>query len=195
MVKQQERSASTRARLLEAFRRLLLSHGLQATTTQLTLDDTGLSKGAFYHHFRSKSEIIEALYAQESEATLERAFGRGSIASSSLERLKTGCIAWLDEVKDPDVAAILFRIGPSALGQERASAIEDLHGIARIRALLEEAVADDGIVFGNVELIASFINSLVAEAVLHRLGSGNEVGPYLAKAIDGVIDRAAAGSN
>jgi AcrR family transcriptional regulator len=189
MVKQEERSASTRARLLEAFRRLLLSHGLQATTTQLVLDDTGLSKGALYHHFRSKDEIIEALYAQESEATLERAFERRDTFGPPLERLKAGCVAWLEEVKDVEVAAILFRIGPSALGQERASAIEDQHGIARIRALLEEAAAEDEIAPGNIELLASFINSLVAQAVLHRLKSGSEVGPSLSKAIDAMIDR------
>ncbi|MBX7526346.1 TetR/AcrR family transcriptional regulator [Qipengyuania vesicularis] len=188
MVKQEERSASTRAKLLEAFRRLLLSRGLQATTTQLVLEDTGLSKGALYHHFRSKDEIIEALYAQESEATLERAFGPRNVTGPPLERVKGGCIAWLDEVKDTDVAAILFRIGPSALGQERASAIEDQQGIARIRALLEEA-AEDGIALGNVELLASFINSLVAQAVLHRLKSGNEVGDDLERAIDAMIDR------
>ncbi len=195
MVKQEERSASTRARLLEAFRRLLLTRGLQATTTQLVLDDTGLSKGALYHHFRSKDEIIEALYAQESGETLERAFGHRGAIAPPLERLKVGCVAWLEEVKDAEVAAILFRIGPSALGQERASAIEDRHGIARIRALLEEAVAEDGITLGNIELLASFINSLVAQAVLHRLKSGSEVGPDMARAIDAVIDRFAAGSS
>lgn len=188
MVRQKERSVATRTKLLETFRSSLLSRGLEATTTQLVLDETGLSKGALYHHFRSKDEIIEALYTHESKAAIERAFTQGATGKPPLERLRDGCIAWLDAVKDPDVAAILFRIGPSALGQERARHIEDRYGIAQIRELLEEAEKEDAIVLDDAQLLASFVNSLVAEATLHGMKTGKDVGPSLAMAIDALLE-------
>ncbi|WP_296721965.1 TetR/AcrR family transcriptional regulator [Erythrobacter sp.] len=189
MATQKERSDATRARLLEAFRRSILSRGLEATTTQRVLDETGLSKGALYHHFQSKDEIIEALYTRESKVAIERAFDQRAEGKPPLEQLKNGCMAWLDVVKDPDVAAILFKIGPSALGQERAREIENCYGIARLRGLLEEARKQGAIAVDDAQLLASFVNALVAEATLYGLKTGKEVRADLEMAIDAVLDR------
>ena len=68
MVTQQQRSDSTREKLLAAFRAAFLKWGFERTTIQSVLTETGLSKGAMYHHFRSKSEIIEALLRATREA-------------------------------------------------------------------------------------------------------------------------------
>jgi AcrR family transcriptional regulator len=191
MATQKERSDATRARLLEAFRRSVLLRGLEATTTQLVLEETGLSKGALYHHFRSKDEIIEALYTTESKAAIERAFNQTADGKPPLEQLKDGCMAWLDVVKDPDVAAILFKIGPSALGHERARDIENRYGIAKLRALIEDARTHSAIIVDDAQLLATFVNALVAEATLHGLKAGKNVGADLAMAINAVLDRLA----
>ena len=189
MATQKERSDATRSRLLEAFRQSVLSRGLEGTTTQLVLAETGLSKGALYHHFRSKDEIIEALYTTESKAAIESAFDQSAVGKPPLEHLKEGCMAWLDVVKDPDIAAILFKIGPFALGHERAREIENRHGIARLRALLEEARQHGAIRVDDPQLLAAFVNALVAEATLHGLKTGQDVGADLARAIDAVLSR------
>ncbi|WP_394922628.1 TetR/AcrR family transcriptional regulator [uncultured Robinsoniella sp.] len=49
-------------RILDVATRLFLEKGYEATTIQAILDELGdLSKGAIYHHFKSKEDIIEAV--------------------------------------------------------------------------------------------------------------------------------------
>lgn len=52
----------TEARILDAAERLFLEKGYENTTIQDIVDALGdLTKGAVYHHFRSKEEIVDAV--------------------------------------------------------------------------------------------------------------------------------------
>ena len=49
-------------RILDAAQRLFLEKGYEATTIQDIVDELGgLTKGAIYHHFKSKEEIMDAV--------------------------------------------------------------------------------------------------------------------------------------
>ena len=55
----------TEQRILDASLKLFLEKGYEHTTIQDIIDELGdLTKGAIYHHFKSKSEIIEAVMDQ-----------------------------------------------------------------------------------------------------------------------------------
>jgi TetR/AcrR family transcriptional repressor of nem operon len=51
----------TRRRLLEAGQAEVYVHGFQATSVDAILATTGLTKGAFFHHFRAKADFGYAL--------------------------------------------------------------------------------------------------------------------------------------
>ncbi len=53
--------SATKQLILEASLELFATNGYEKTTIALILKKTGLSKGGFYHHFRSKEEILEHL--------------------------------------------------------------------------------------------------------------------------------------
>lgn len=53
-------------RILDSAGRLFLEKGYEGTSLQDIIRDTGLSKGAIYHHFASKEEILETLCQQMS---------------------------------------------------------------------------------------------------------------------------------
>lgn len=55
----------TEQRILDASLKLFLEKGYEHTTIQDIIDELGdLTKGAIYHHFKSKSDIIEAVMEQ-----------------------------------------------------------------------------------------------------------------------------------
>src|SRR5687767_3722022 len=60
--RQAERSDATRRRILTAARAFFAERGYDATSVELILRSTGLSKGAFYHHFPDKRELLAAVY-------------------------------------------------------------------------------------------------------------------------------------
>jgi AcrR family transcriptional regulator len=53
--------AARRDAILDTAQRLILSKGYEHLTIQDILDDLQISKGAFYHYFGSKTEVVEAL--------------------------------------------------------------------------------------------------------------------------------------
>jgi AcrR family transcriptional regulator len=56
--------------LIDCARRLFLSQGYEKTTINDVISATGLSKGAFYHHFRSKEDLLEAITEQFARESL-----------------------------------------------------------------------------------------------------------------------------
>jgi AcrR family transcriptional regulator len=63
--------AVRRAELIDCAQSLFLAKGYERTTINDVIEATALSKGAFYHHFRSKEDLLEAIaerYARDSLA-------------------------------------------------------------------------------------------------------------------------------
>lgn len=171
MPTQQQRSDATRDALLAACRTSLLEAGLEATTMAAVLARTGLSKGALYHHFASKTELIAAIYRVESHDAIARALAQAEreAAASPLAELTAMCAAWLEEIRAPYVAAILFRLGPAALGVEAAQQIENEHSLALFEELLARAGEAGEIGHIDRPLAARLINAVMAELAIASL--------------------------
>ena len=60
-MRQEEKSLLSRNKILEASGALFAEKGFDATTMQDIMARSGLSKGAIYHHFKSKEEIMQVL--------------------------------------------------------------------------------------------------------------------------------------
>lgn len=59
---QRDRTAATRAAVLEATVELLVERGYAGTSTRLAAEKAGVSLGALQHHFRTKAELtVEAM--------------------------------------------------------------------------------------------------------------------------------------
>lgn len=52
---------ATRERLLDAAKKLVMSKGFAGTSIDDVLKETGMTKGAFFHHFRSKADLAREL--------------------------------------------------------------------------------------------------------------------------------------
>jgi TetR/AcrR family transcriptional repressor of nem operon len=70
----------TRTAILDAAQDLILQQGFAATSIDQIIERTGVTKGGFFYHFASKSELAQALVeryaaldAEHLERTLERA--------------------------------------------------------------------------------------------------------------------------
>lgn len=121
---QAERRSATRARLHEAAVGCLKDRGYAATTTQAVCRRAGLSQGALFKHFPTKSALlvsaVECLYAE-----LRSDFRREiPVAEQRTDRIR-GALELLAEIfARPDVAASL-----------------ELHMAARTDAQLREALS------------------------------------------------------
>ncbi|MET0294008.1 MAG: TetR/AcrR family transcriptional regulator [Phenylobacterium sp.] len=55
------RAEQRRAALVDAAGRLFVSQGVEATTVDDIVEAAGVAKGTFYHYFRSKADLLDAL--------------------------------------------------------------------------------------------------------------------------------------
>ena len=53
--------AQARNRILDGAERIILTRGFEGMTVQQLLDELQISKGAFYHYYESKLDLLEAL--------------------------------------------------------------------------------------------------------------------------------------
>jgi len=67
-----------RAEILDAAQDLFARQGYEATTINDLLQAVKLSKGAFYYHFRSKEEVLDAM--------IERRADEGIAAAAAIAR-------------------------------------------------------------------------------------------------------------
>ena len=187
MVTQRQRAEVTQALLQDAFKDIALNQGVEAATTQAVLAKTGLSKGALYHHFQSKSELVEAVYKAESHAAIMRALSKANADSAAIIRLKEICAAWLREVSKSDVRRILFDIGPSMIGVSRVVEIENSLSLKLFEELLSEANDDGEIAIANPQLAARLINAYVGEVALQRRSNRKSAAATIGPVIDSIL--------
>lgn len=178
MATQAERREGTRAGLIAAAQRLFVDGGYEHTSTEAILAAAGVSRGALYHHFPTKRDLFEAVFESVSAAAIEKAAARSARAraatGSPLERLTEACLAWLREVRDPAVGAILLDQGPKVLGWLGAREIENRHSLAVMKAALRSAADAGEIAPVSIELLAGILNAALAEAALAGLHHGND---------------------
>ncbi|HUZ14516.1 MAG TPA: TetR/AcrR family transcriptional regulator [Caulobacteraceae bacterium] len=80
--------AVRRAELIDCAQALFLARGYEGATINDVIAAAGLSKGAFYHHFRSKEDLLEAIadrFARESLGFTQSLRADGSL--NALQRL------------------------------------------------------------------------------------------------------------
>ncbi len=69
---QEERSALTRERILDAAIRCLVEHGFSGTTTTAVAKEAGVSRGAQLHHFPTRHQLLAAAVAHLYAGLTER---------------------------------------------------------------------------------------------------------------------------
>jgi len=159
---------SARGRLLEAGVKLVRAHGYAATTVDQLCAEAGVTKGAFFHHFRSKEALGVALADYWSQST------SGFFASAPHHHLETA--------RDRVLAYIDLRIaliaGPvesfscvagtmvqdnflSSEAITRACAASIANNAAALRADIAEAMADHDVTGTTAESLSLFIQTVI----------------------------------
>ncbi len=104
---QDERTAETRVRVLDAVLACLVERGYAGTTTTAVAERAGVSRGAQLHHFRTRAALVAAavehLYAGLT-ADYEKAFAN---LAPGADRVSTAIDLLWDTFLDPRLAAVL----------------------------------------------------------------------------------------
>jgi AcrR family transcriptional regulator len=172
---QAERSAATRAALVQVARPLFAQHGFSGVGTEAIVAAAGVTRGALYHQFGGKTKLFEAVY-EAIEEDLARGLGEmiaSSGVSDPIEVMALGAGAWLDACGEQEVQQIVLLDGPAVLGWARWREIGMRYALGLIEGLLAHAIEVGRIPPQPVRALAHVF-----------VGALDEAGLYIARAED-----------
>ncbi|HEY5155025.1 MAG TPA: helix-turn-helix domain-containing protein [Acidimicrobiales bacterium] len=154
--------AATRTTILAAARRLFGSEGYAQTSTEDVAAAAGVTKGALYHHFANKNELMRAVYEQVKREITEQV-APAFVDNESWPGLLAGCQSILDANLDPEVRQIVLLDGPSVLGWEVTREIEGRYGAIVLRGALRKAMNAGVIERQPLVPLAQMLNGALTE--------------------------------
>jgi AcrR family transcriptional regulator len=107
-------SEGAREALVEAAHELFVERDYAQVSTEEILERSGVSRGAFYHHFPTKLDLFRAVFIASERRVIDRIAARVPASSSPFEAIVSLCRGYLRAAEDDEE---LRRIG---LGQSRA---------------------------------------------------------------------------
>ncbi|WP_051218098.1 TetR/AcrR family transcriptional regulator [Nocardioides insulae] len=159
--------APNRERILDVATGLVIEYGFAATSVDRVLAAAGTSKGAFFHHFDSKSDLARAIterYAAGDIAQLHEALEATSAIHDPVDRL-IAFVRFFEERGDELMAEQSSCLYISVLTEQQliglgtaeliTAAIEAWR--AEIAALLEAATSARGVDLGDPAVLADHV--------------------------------------
>jgi AcrR family transcriptional regulator len=132
---QAERREATVTALVETARELFARDGFTATSLHTVAAKVNVTKGAVYHHFDSKQQLFEAVFADEVTrlaGVLPTVYAR---KRDPWDGFEAACRAFLEECLDPAVQRIVLIDAPAAIGWEAMRRLE-----APLFSMMESAI-------------------------------------------------------
>jgi AcrR family transcriptional regulator len=164
---QAQRRAATRAAILDAARELFADHGYHGSTVDTILIHAESSKGAFYHHFRDKAAVLEALLAEFEEEGVRRAREWSAGMASPLEIIRVSAHNLLAWCTDPYIRQVVLTDALSVLGFARWHQIDDRYTLDVLDRLLQRAIELGEVrPLPSTRMTARLINAATNEAAL-----------------------------
>ena len=163
---QEQRSETTRAALIGAARKLFGKRGYAAVGTEEIASAAGLTRGALYHHFNGKQELLEAVYEQVEGELTQRIAEEALSGPDPMAAMRAGARMVLELAQEPEVARIVLLDAPAVLGWERWREIAADYGLGLVEATLVAAMEAGQIAKGPAKPLAHLLMGSLDEAAM-----------------------------
>lgn len=163
---QKERSESTVAALVEAARNHFATRGFADTSLDDVLVVAGVTRGALYHHFASKTALFRAVF-EEQEKILTAAIAAAAAGKrSGWAAFRAGCDAFLDACLDPATQRIILIDAPAVLGWDVMREIESRYALALLKGGLKRTIDEGKLAPRPIEPLALILLGALSEAAM-----------------------------
>ena len=174
-----QRTAATRAALVSAARRRFEEQGYANTTTADIVTAAHVTRGALYHHFADKLDLLRAVVIEIQEELIERVLEAALAEPEAWDLFVAGWTAFLN-VADHPALRLLMVDAPAAMGLDAWREIDDVYCLNAVIAGLRDLI-DHGVIHEQpLESLARVL-----------LTSGNALATHIATSADPAAERAA----
>ncbi|AYF79421.1 TetR/AcrR family transcriptional regulator [Nocardia yunnanensis] len=169
MIRQAERSESTRATLIAAARELFAERGYAAVGTPEIVERAGSSRGALYHQFKDKKDLFRAVYEQVQQEILQQVGETMAAAppTDALAALEAGLHNFLLSCVDTERVRIALIDAPSVLGWQEWREVDEKYGLGLVVGGLQAGI-EAGVLRADLDIrpLSLIILSALGEAAM-----------------------------
>ena len=163
---QAQRSETTTQQLVAAGRDLFARKGFAGTSIDDIVQAAEVTRGALYHHFKSKEELFEEVFHREEQALGKRVQEAAMKKKGAWDQLKAGCDEFLRACTEPAIQQISLIDAPAVLGSRRVEEIQRAHSLRMLTHSIEKAM-EQGVLRKRPPLpLAQLINGALCQAAM-----------------------------
>jgi len=148
-------------KILETSLRLFVEKGYEETTVlDIVANLGGLTRGAFYHHFKSKEEVLDAVLRENYSGDHPFEKAKKVKGLNGLQRIHLAMKGALESNIEDEKQTILTQLVMSLLATPRFLALKlegDKESAMMLAPMIEEGMADGSIKPGNPVLMAELL--------------------------------------
>jgi AcrR family transcriptional regulator len=158
---------ATRAALVASARALFAERGYAAVGTEEIVARAGVTRGALYHHFGDKKDLMRAVLHDLSRELAKASATAALKETDQWRQILAAVDAFLDACTDPAVQRIMMTDAPSVLGWDEWREIDTQYGLGLVKASLENAIETGLIARQPVDPLAHLFVGALDEAAMY----------------------------
>ncbi len=166
MNKNELASFQTKAKILEIARQKFVTKGFYNTSLQEIVEEIGLTRGAFYHHFKNKEEILCELISIIQGEIADYIVEKSMRSNDAWEQLIIGCACFVEKAIDKDIIKILLIDGPSVISWQEWKRIDSENSESHLKEQLLMLQTQGKIKDINIDFLTSFISGGLNELAM-----------------------------
>jgi len=158
---------ATRAALVASARTLFAERGYAAVGTEEIVARAGVTRGALYHHFGDKKDLMRAVLHDLARELAEASATAALKETDQWRQILAAVDAFLDACTDRAVQRIMMTDAPSVLGWDEWREIDTQYGLGLVKASLENAMETGLIARQPVDPLAHLLVGALDEAAMY----------------------------
>ncbi|MGD7044483.1 TetR/AcrR family transcriptional regulator [Jeotgalibacillus proteolyticus] len=124
--------------LLQTAKRHFSIHGYAKTALEDIVNDSALTRGAVYHHFKNKKGLFYAAVESIQKKIAQNIEQQASMSSDQWEQLYLGCRTFMESAIDPNHKQIILIDGPAVIGWNDWRQLDANHSMRLLYNQLEQ---------------------------------------------------------
>lgn len=152
-------AAATARRVLDSAAELFAVRGFSSVSLDDVAASAGVTRGAIYHHYRSKAGLFAAVAARlQSEVADAVAAAADSASAEPREQLRVGCHEFLDAITSAARVRVLLVDGPAVVGWAEWRRLDAENSMVHLREALDAAGVGVDILDATTVLLSGAMN-------------------------------------
>lgn len=166
MRKSKAETAETIRKLIEIARTHFTDYGYANAVLESIVHEAKLTRGAVYHHFRSKKELFRVVLEDVQREVAERVEGEASASEDPWEQLYLGCRAFIMAAVEERNRRIMLIDGPAILGWDIWREMDKNHSMRLLREQLGTMQSQGYLRLIPLDFLTHFISGGLNETAL-----------------------------